>query len=92
VTAKAVARLKNTSQRSTVQWVALIAGWSVAVILLLWVTVFASGTPAEPLVKEPGDFVKALLNGLTIAGLCFMFASRFTLIFGRRRHPSQGRS
>lgn len=81
----ATSKKKSTSQRSTVQWVALIAGWSIAVILVLWVTVFASGTPAEPLLKGPGDFVKTLLNGMTIAGLYFIVASGFTLIFGLMR-------
>ncbi len=85
MTATTEQKTKKSSQRSTVQWVALVAGWSVAAILAAWVLVFANGTPAEPLVSQPGDFVKVLLNALTIAGLYFIVASGFTLIFGLMR-------
>ncbi len=50
-----------------------------------WVLFFATGTPAGPLVTEPRDFLSTLLNALTIAGLYFIVAAGFTLIFGLMR-------
>ncbi len=52
---------------------------------LLWVLFFASGTSAGPAVSEPGEFVVTLLDGITFAGLLFVVASGFTLIFGLMR-------
>jgi branched-chain amino acid transport system permease protein len=51
----------------------------------LWVLVLADGTPAEPAVADPGGFLVTLLDGLTFAGLLFVVASGFTLIFGLMR-------
>jgi len=51
----------------------------------LWVLFFASGTSAGPAVSEPGEFVVSLLDGVTFAGLLFVVASGFTLIFGLMR-------
>ncbi len=85
MTTEAVGRRRKTSRRSTAQWIALIAGWTVSALVVAWVLVFAKGTPAEPLVSDPRDFVKVLLNALTIAGLYFVVASGFTLIFGLMR-------
>ena len=85
MTATTEGRTKKSSQRSNVQWAALIAGWSVGAILAAWVLVFANGTPAEPLLSEPADFIVVVLNALTIAGLYFIVASGFTLIFGLMR-------
>ncbi len=52
---------------------------------LLWVLLFAEGTSAGPAVSEPGEFVVTLLDGVTFAGLLFVVASGFTLIFGLMR-------
>ncbi len=52
---------------------------------LLWVLLFAEGTSAGPAVSEPGEFVVTLLDGITFAGLLFVVASGFTLIFGLMR-------
>jgi branched-chain amino acid transport system permease protein len=56
-----------------------------AVLALAWVLLLARGTSAGSAVDEPGEFVVTLLNGLTSAGLYFVVASGFTLIFGLMR-------
>lgn len=50
-----------------------------------WVLFFARGTSAGAAVSEPGAFITTLLDGLTSAGLYFIVASGFTLIFGLMR-------
>ncbi len=54
---------------------------AVAVFVTLWVLVLAESA----LTKEPRTFVVVLLNGLTLAGLYFVVASGFTLVFGLMR-------
>lgn len=54
-------------------------------LVALWVLFLASDTPAEPAVKDPGKFLVTLLDGITFAGLLFVVASGFTLIFGLMR-------
>ncbi len=51
------------------------------VFVLLWVLFLAQ----DALTKEPRTFIVVLLNGLTLAGLYFVVASGFTLIFGLMR-------
>jgi branched-chain amino acid transport system permease protein len=50
-----------------------------------WVLFFATGTPNGPAVSDPGDFVVTVLDALTSAGLYFVVAAGFTLIFGLMR-------
>ncbi len=52
---------------------------------VLWVLFFARGTSAGSAVSEPAEFLVAVLNGVTLAGLLFVVASGFTLIFGLMR-------
>ena len=54
---------------------------AVAAFVLLWVLVLADSA----LTREPRTFFVVLLNGLTLAGLYFVVASGFTLIFGLMR-------
>jgi branched-chain amino acid transport system permease protein len=54
---------------------------AVAVFVLLWLLVLAD----DALTREPRTFIVVLLNGLTLAGLYFVVASGFTLIFGLMR-------
>jgi branched-chain amino acid transport system permease protein len=51
----------------------------------LWVLLLARGTSAGPAVSEPGEFVVTVLDGITFAGLLFVVASGFTLVFGLMR-------
>lgn len=50
-----------------------------------WVLFLAGGTPAGAAVANPGDFVVTVLDAVTFAGLLFVAASGFTLIFGLMR-------
>jgi branched-chain amino acid transport system permease protein len=63
-------------------------GWGVRLALVLiavWVLFLARGTPAGPAIADPGKFALTLLDGVTFAGLLFVVASGFTLIFGLMR-------
>jgi branched-chain amino acid transport system permease protein len=55
------------------------------VFVVSWVLFFATGTSSGSAVSEPGEFVITLLDGVTFAGLMFVVASGFTLIFGLMR-------
>jgi branched-chain amino acid transport system permease protein len=57
----------------------------IGALVLTWVLFLAEGTPAGPAVQNPGRFAVTLLDGLTFAGLLFVVASGFTLIFGLMR-------
>ena len=54
-------------------------------LMLIWVLFIARGTTFGSAVHDPKDFLITLLNGLTAAGLYFVVASGFTLIFGLMR-------
>jgi branched-chain amino acid transport system permease protein len=73
---------------------ARIAGWGVLGVLmllpLLWVLFLAPttgkwATSFGSAVHDPKDFLITVLNGVTAAGLYFVVASGFTLIFGLMR-------
>jgi branched-chain amino acid transport system permease protein len=49
------------------------------------VAFLADGTPAGPATENPGKFVVTALDAVTFAGLLFVAASGFTLIFGLMR-------
>ena len=63
----------------------LVAGGALATLVLAWILFFAGETSAGAAIDEPGKFVVTLLDGLTLAGLYFIVASGFTLIFGLMR-------
>ena len=71
--------------RAVLARVPAFAVWLVLALVALWVLFLADGTPAEPAVRDPGRFAVTLLDGLTFAGLLFVVASGFTLIFGLMR-------
>ncbi len=56
-----------------------------AALIAVWVLFLARGTSAGPLISTPGRFLVTLLDGVTFAGLLFVVASGFTLIFGLMR-------
>jgi branched-chain amino acid transport system permease protein len=65
-----------------------LPGVALRLVLLLgalWVLVLADGTPADPAVEDPARFLITVLDGVTFAGLLFVVASGFTLIFGLMR-------
>ncbi len=53
--------------------------------MVAWVLFIARGTTFGSAVHDPKDFLITLLNGVTAAGLYFVVASGFTLIFGLMR-------
>ena len=62
----------------------------VVTLAVVWVLFLAdrswtADTSAGAAIDEPGEFVVTLLDGLTFAGLLFVVASGFTLIFGLMR-------
>ena len=54
---------------------------AVAAFVVLWVLVLAE----DALARQPRTFIVVFLNGVTLAGLYFVVASGFTLIFGLMR-------
>jgi branched-chain amino acid transport system permease protein len=54
-------------------------------LVLIWVVFLARGTSAGAAIDQPGRFVITILDGLTSAGLFFVVAAGFTLIFGLMR-------
>jgi branched-chain amino acid transport system permease protein len=71
-----------------------LAAWTliglVVLLMLLWVLFFAPttgklATTFGSAVHDPKDFLITALNGVTAAGLYFVVASGFTLIFGLMR-------
>jgi len=55
------------------------------VFALVWVLFWAKDTTYGSAVSDPVDFFKVVLDSLTFAGLLFVVASGFTLIFGLMR-------
>ena len=58
---------------------------AVAAFALIWVLFWAKDTTYGSAVHDPVDFFKVVLDSLTFAGLLFVVASGFTLIFGLMR-------
>jgi len=65
--------------------VGLIVAFAVLWILFLADRSWTVKTSAGAAIEEPGEFLVTLLDGLTFAGLLFVVASGFTLIFGLMR-------
>jgi branched-chain amino acid transport system permease protein len=55
------------------------------VFVLIWVLFLGNSTLSGPAIDDPGTFFSTFLDALTIAGLYFIVASGFTLIFGLMR-------
>jgi len=67
-------------------WIAgILIGFAVVWVLFLADRSFTTATSAGSAIAEPGEFIVTFLNGLTLAGLLFVVASGFTLIFGLMR-------
>jgi branched-chain amino acid transport system permease protein len=54
-------------------------------LALAWVLFFANNANFKPAIDDPRNFIVTLLNALTFAGLLFIVASGFSLIFGLMR-------
>ena len=66
----------------TLPWVVAAGAGLFAIV---WVLFIATGTTFGSAVDDPQDFLITVLNGVTAAGLYFLVASGFTLIFGLMR-------
>lgn len=78
-------RAGSRTDGARTRWLRSAAWWVPAAALAIWVLFLAEDTPAGAAVNNPGRFVVTLLDGLTFAGLLFVVASGFTLIFGLMR-------
>jgi len=56
-----------------------------SVFVLVWVLFWAPKTNYGPAIDDPSDFFKTFLDSITFAGVLFVIASGFTLIFGLMR-------
>ncbi|MGA9278617.1 branched-chain amino acid ABC transporter permease [Ilumatobacter sp.] len=65
--------------------VSILIGFAVIWVLFLADRSWTTQTSAGSAIAEPGEFVVTFLDGLTFAGLLFVVASGFTLIFGLMR-------
>lgn len=75
----------DTSARRTPRSITTWVAGSLAGLATLWVVFLARGTSAGSAIREPGEFLVTLLDGITFAGLLFVVASGFTLVFGLMR-------
>jgi branched-chain amino acid transport system permease protein len=67
------------------RYVALGLAAAGVAFVVVWILFIARGTTFGSAVEDPRSFVIAVLDGLTLAGLYFIVASGFTLIFGLMR-------
>jgi branched-chain amino acid transport system permease protein len=65
--------------------VPLAIGAGLLVFVLVWILFWAPGTTFGSAVDDPRDFLSTFLDAITIAGLYFVVAAGFTLIFGLMR-------
>ena len=65
--------------------IARVIAFGAIALAILWVLFFADDTISGPAIDDPRNFMVTLLNALTFAGLLFIVASGFSLIFGLMR-------
>ena len=73
------------ARRIPVVIVSVLIAFAVTWVLFLADRSWTTATSAGSAIEEPGEFIVTLLDGLTFAGLLFVVASGFTLIFGLMR-------
>src|SRR5689334_1050412 len=83
--AQALANQSRLAKRIAVGILAVILLFPVIWVLFLAPTSGKYATSFGSAIHDPKDFLITLLNGLTAAGLYFIVASGFTLIFGLMR-------
>ncbi len=75
-------------RRRAVRWQRSVSRLLIAAAIafvLVWIIFLASNTSAGSAVSAPSEFLKSILNALTISGIYFIVASGFTLVFGLMR-------
>jgi branched-chain amino acid transport system permease protein len=85
VAPKVSPRRNRALRRLPVIVVGVLIALAIVWILFLADRSWTADTSAGAAIDEPGQFVVTLLDGLTFAGLLFVVASGFTLIFGLMR-------
>src|SRR5436309_1822292 len=76
---------RDISAQRLLQLLPRLIALASVVFALVWVLFAASSTNFGPAIDDPTNFFVTLLNGLTFAGLLFIVASGFALIFGLMR-------
>jgi branched-chain amino acid transport system permease protein len=85
------AAIPSEAVRRRVVWSAvarripLVISLGMVAFALIWVLFWAPSTTFGPAIDDPIDFFKVFLDSLTFAGVLFVVASGFTLIFGLMR-------
>jgi branched-chain amino acid transport system permease protein len=77
--------VRSTAPSDLLRRLPVLVLYLVLLLAALWVLLLADGTPADPAFEDPGRFAITVLDGVTFAGLLFVVASGFTLIFGLMR-------
>lgn len=77
-------------QNKVARRVPVVLATMLCALAVIWVLFLAdrswtADTSAGSAIAEPGEFIVTFLDGLTFAGLLFVVASGFTLIFGLMR-------
>jgi branched-chain amino acid transport system permease protein len=73
------------SRRDVVRRLPLIVTLSVVGFSVAWILFWGVDTTYGPAIDDPVDFLSVVFDSLTYAGLLFVVASGFTLIFGLMR-------
>src|SRR5436189_96811 len=76
---------RDISAQRLLQLLPRLIALASVVFALVWVLFAASRTNFGPAIDDPTNFFVTLLHGLTFAGLLFIVASGFALIFGLMR-------
>ena len=76
---------ENLRLRSVSRLLPRLVAFAAIAFSLIWVLFAARNTNFGPAIDDPKNFFITLLNGLTFAGLLFIVASGFALIFGLMR-------
>jgi branched-chain amino acid transport system permease protein len=81
----ATGRAQPDRVRLTLRRLPRVTVFGAIAFVLVWVLFWAKDTTYGSAVHDPTDFAKVVLDSLTFAGLLFVIASGFTLIFGLMR-------
>ncbi|HEX9342130.1 MAG TPA: branched-chain amino acid ABC transporter permease [Actinomycetota bacterium] len=81
MTAASATEVEGVAVRRRAVRPVVLASALLAAFALVWILFLSS----QSAVRQPAQFIAALLDGLTLAGLYFLVASGFTLVFGLMR-------
>ena len=75
----------RTLARASRIWLGSASAWRPGLFVMLWIGFIGQDMGFGTAIDDPKDFIIVMLNGITAAGLYFVVASGFTLIFGLMR-------